>query len=107
VTFSSLRAYFAIRKTTNAITIKLIIAPKSAPQPITIGPKEKVVACQAPPGMNGVMIGITKLSTIDFTNEVAASPIINATANPITLYSLRKSLNSEIKPIICLIFCSL
>jgi hypothetical protein len=100
VTFSSLRAYFEIIKTTKAITIKLIIAPRSDPHFITIGPSVNVAVCHAPPGIKGVMMGITKSSTIDLTSEVAAKPIIKATASPITLYSLRNSLNSFIKDMI-------
>ena len=67
--------------TTNAIITKFIIAPSNAPQPITIGPNFRVAACQAPPGIKGVTSGITKLSTIDLINAVAATPIINAIAN--------------------------
>lgn len=76
--------------------MKFISAPRNAPQPITIGPKDKVACCHAPPGINGVIIGIIILSTKDFTRTVAAEAIINAIANPITLYSSRNSLNSEI-----------
>ncbi len=84
--------------TTNAIITKLIIPPSRAPQPMTIGPIENVAVCQAPPGINGVTIGIIKLSTIDLTKATAANPIINATANPITLYSFKNSKNSPITP---------
>ena len=76
---------------------KLIIAPSKALQPITIGPTENVACCQAPPGIKGVIIGMTKLSTTDLTKSVAAKPIINATANPINLYSFKNSLNSDTK----------
>jgi hypothetical protein len=37
--------------------------------------------------------------TNDETRAVAAVPIIIATASPITLYSFKKSLNSDIIPI--------
>jgi len=77
VTFSSLRTNLAIRNTTQAITKKLISAPTKAPQPITIGPMLKVAVCQAPPGMNGVMIGITTLSTNDLTKGKPKNKFLN------------------------------
>ena len=75
--------------------MKLIADPKNAPQLRTIGPIVHVAVCHWPPGMNGVIRGITILSTNDLTNAVAATPIMKATASPIILYSLRNSLNSE------------
>lgn len=85
--------------TTKAITMKLIKLARNAPHEITIGPMANVASCQAPPGMNGVTIGIITLFTSDCTSAVAASPIINATASAITLYSRKNSLNSDISPI--------
>lgn len=73
---------------------KLMIAPTNAPHPMTIGPRLTVAVCHAPPGIKGVMIGIMTLSTSDLIRLVAATPMMNATASPITLYSLRNSLNS-------------
>jgi len=107
VTFSSFNAYFAIKKTTKAIITKLMIAPSKAPQPITMGPIENVAACQAPPGINGVIIGMIRLFTTELIRATEANPIINATASPVTLYSLKNSLNSEIIPMLLLGYCSL
>lgn len=79
--------------------MKFISAARNEPQPITIGPIENVAVFQAPPGMKGVIIGIITSLTKDCINVVAATPITNATANPSTLYSLRKSMNSDKIPI--------
>lgn len=57
-TFSSLKNFFATINTTNAIITKFITAPRNAPQLITIAPIVNVAVCHAPPGMNGVIIGI-------------------------------------------------
>lgn len=74
-------------KTTNAMTIKFIKSPRKAPHLNTTGPIASVAVSQAPPGIKGVMIGMTMLSTKDFTKAVAAIPMIKAIANGITLYS--------------------
>src|SRR3989338_3222405 len=76
--------------------MKFITAARKAPQLIITGPMEKIAVCQAPPGTKGVIRGIIILSTNDFTSVVAAAPMINATARPVTLYSFRNSLNSVI-----------
>lgn len=73
---------------------KLMTAPRNAPHPITIGPSLNVAVCHCPPGIKGVMIGIMTLSTSDLIRLVAATPMMNAIASPITLYSLRNVLNS-------------
>lgn len=73
---------------------KFIKLPRKDPQPRTIGPKDNVAVCHSPPGINEVTIGMIILSTKDFTRAVAATPIMKAIARGITLYSLRKSLNS-------------
>ena len=86
-------------KTTKATIIKLINVPRKAPHPITIGPNEKVAVCQAPFGIKGVIIGIIILFTNDCIKLVAATPVMNAIANPTTLYSFKNSLNSVNKPI--------
>ena len=87
-------SFFAIRKITNAMIMKLINSPRNGPHPITIGPKANVASLHAPPGMNGVIIGIIILSTRDFTKAVAAIPIIKAMASAITLYSFKNPTNS-------------
>lgn len=75
--------------------MKLIIAPRKAPQPITIGPRIRLASCQAPPGINGVRIGIIILFTKDCMRVVAATPIMNAIASGIILYSFKNCLNSD------------
>ena len=87
--------------------MKLIIAPNKAPYPIIIGPREKVAVCQAPFGIKGVIIGIIKLLTIDWINDVAAIPIIKAIDNGITLYSFKNSLNSLSKGTVIIFIKSL
>ncbi len=87
--------FLAIMNTTNAMITKFITAARNAPQLITIGPMENVAACQFPPGMNGVIIGMITLFTNDCIKDVAAIPIMNAIARAITLYSFRKSMNSD------------
>jgi len=67
--------------------MKFIKSPKKAPQRSMMGPIASVAVSQAPPGMKGVIIGITMLSTKDLTKVVAARPIIKAIASGITLYS--------------------
>ncbi len=104
VTFSSLSMNFAIKNITHAMMIKYINAAKNGPQPMPFHTQIlKTAVCHAPPGINGVMKGITMLSTRDFTRVFAANAIITAIASPITLYSLRKSLNSLTKPMLFLI----
>ena len=76
--------------------IKFINSPRKAPQLINIGPIPNVAVRQAPPGIKGVIIGMTMLSTKDFMKAVDAIPMIKAIANGITLYSKRNSLNSLI-----------
>jgi len=99
VTFSSFITAFAIKNTTIAIMMKFTSSPMNAPTPQINGPKEKVAVFHAPPGIIGVIVGITILSTSDFMSEVAATPITNAIASPATLYSLMKSLNSLSKSV--------
>ena len=99
VTFSSRNIYLATRKTNHAMIIKFMTADKKGPQPRTIADEpqrgiENVAVCHAPPGMKGVKIGIIIVSTVVVTSFVAAVPITNAIARPVTLYSLMKSLNS-------------
>ena len=53
-------------KTTNAMMIKFINSPRKAPQLINIGPIPNVAVRQAPPGIKGVILGMTMLSTKDF-----------------------------------------
>jgi len=96
--------FFAIMKITNAITIKLINSPKKEPHPMNIGPKVNVAVFHAPPGIKGVITGMIMLSTKDFTNAVAAIPIIKAIAKAITLYSRKNSINSFIILIIIITF---
>jgi len=55
--------------------IKFIVSPRKASHLNTMGPIESVAVSQAPPGIKGVMIGMTMLSTKDFTKAVAAIPI--------------------------------
>ena len=72
-----------------------LLADKNGPQPIPFHiQKDQTAVCQAPPEINGVISGIIILSTKDFTRVLTANPIITAIASPITLYSLRNSLNS-------------
>lgn len=85
-------------KTTKAIIIKFITSPANAPNFITIGPMLSVASCQAPPGIKGVIKGMIISSTNAFIKAVEATPIINATAKPIILYSLRNCLKSFIIP---------
>lgn len=85
----------ATKKTTSAIIMKLISSPKNAPQAIENFQKESVAVFQAPPGINGVSIGIIILSTRDLINDVEATPITNAIARAKTLYSFMNSKNSK------------
>ena len=73
--------------TTNAMTIKFIVSHKNGPHRSTMGPIASVAVSHAPPGIKGVTIGMTMLSTKDFTKAVAARPMIRAIASGITLYS--------------------
>lgn len=73
---------------------KLISADRNAPHPMTIGPRVNVAVCHAPPGINGVKMGMMMLLTNACTSVVAAVAMTNATANPSTLYSLMNNLNS-------------
>jgi len=66
------------------------------PHPINIVPIANVAVCHAPFGSTAPMNGMITLLTKDCTNAVVAPPIMNATASPITLYSFKKSLNSDI-----------
>ncbi len=63
-------------KTTNGMIIKFIKSPRKAPQLINIGPIPNVAVRQAPPGIKGVIIGMTMLSTKDFMKAVDAIPIL-------------------------------
>ncbi len=87
-------------KTTNAMIIKFIKSPRKAPQLINIGPIPNVAVRQAPPGIKGVILGMTMLSTKDFMKAVEAIPMIKAIASGTTLYSKRNSLNSLISPML-------
>ena len=80
--------------------MKFINSPRKAPQLITIGPIPNVAVRQAPPGIKGVIIGMTILSTKDFMKAVDAIPMIKAIASGITLYSKRNSLNPLINPML-------
>src|SRR3989344_1002638 len=94
VTFSSFSTSFAIINTTNAMTTKFITAPRKCPHDMTTGPRANLAACHSPPGMNGVMSGRIMSLTHACIKTVAATPMMNAVASPITLYSSKKSLNS-------------
>ena len=98
-TFSSLNSFFAAMKTTKAIIIKYIRSERNAPQDISIEPIINFAVFYPPPGIKCVIIGIKMLSTSDFMSVVAAALIIKAIARPITLYSLKNSINYLIKPI--------
>lgn len=76
--------------------MKLITSPINAPNFITIGPRLTVASFQAPPGINGVIRGMIISSTNALIKAVEATPITNAIAKPMTLYSLRNSRNSFI-----------
>ena len=86
--------------TTVVIITKFMIAPRNDPQLITTDPIENVTVFHAPPGMNAVIIGIMMSFTNDCINAVAAIPMMNAIAKATTLYSLRKSMNSDMKPML-------
>jgi len=75
--------------------MKFTTSPANAPMFQITGPSATVAVFHAPPGINGVTVGITISFTNDLTRAEAATAIINAMANPITLYSLRNSLNSK------------
>jgi len=86
--------------TTSARITKLIICAKNDPHLRTIGPIDKVASCHPPPGIKGVIIGIIMSLTSEFTRDVEAAAIMNATATPMTLYSFKNSINSCTNPII-------
>ena len=82
---------FAIKNTIKAMIMKLITAPRSAPQEMTIAPIFKTAVCHAPPGINAVIIGIIKSFTNAFTSATTATPITKAIAEEL-LYTLSKIL---------------
>ena len=84
-----------MKNTTRAMITKFMIDARRAPQLMTIEPIDNVAVCHCPPGMNGVIMGIIRLFTMDWINVVAEIPIMNAIARGITLYSFRNSLNSR------------
>jgi hypothetical protein len=82
--------------------MKLINAARKDPHSTAKGPIAQIAVRQSPPGINGPTIGMIMLSTSDLTSVFAAKAMISAMAKPIILYSFKKSLNSEINPILTL-----
>jgi hypothetical protein len=102
---SPFMTYFTIRNTTSAIMMKSIRTATKSPIANFTGPTWTTAVSQSPPGTTTAIIGMMISLTNAVTSLVAAPPMMNATARPMTWYFLRNSMNSSINPFGVAICC--